>query len=147
MLQVSKILLTILLVSTLVSSCINQFGVSGPTIGGKKRKNRVAPPYEFSKSVFDYRKERGYWPKSEMDLSAFNSQVVKNLYMKDFSDWYLGSSNEDSLYIHFTHAPVTSNGSIGIVPIPVKGLEIKTLYVHSKGITRTLRKKEKKGGG
>jgi len=144
MLQVSKILLTILLVSTLVSSCINQFGVSGPTIGGKKRKNKVAPPYEFSKSVFDYRKERGYWPKSEMDLSAFNSQVVKNLYMQDFSDWYLGSNNQDSLYIHFTHAPVTSNGSVGIVPVPVKDLEIKTLYVFSKGTTKTVRKKGKK---
>jgi len=145
MLQVSKILLTILLVSTLVSSCINQFGVSGPTIGGKKRKNKVAPPYEFSKSVFDYRKERGYWPKSEMDLSAFNSQVVKNLYMQDFSDWYLGSNNQDSLYIHFTHAPVTSNGSVGIVPVPVKDLKIKTLYIFSKGTTKTTRLKGKKG--
>jgi hypothetical protein len=129
----SKVLLTILLVSTLISSCINQFGLSGPTIGGKKRKNKVVPPYEFSKSVFDYRKERGYWPKSEMDLSAYNSQVIRNLYLQDFSDWYLGSSNEDSLYIHFTHAPVTSNGSIGILPVPVKDLKIRRYMYSQKG--------------
>jgi len=118
--------------------------VSGPTIGGKKRKNKVAPPYDFSKSVFDYRKERGYWPKSEMDFGSYNSQVIRNLYMQEFSDWYLGSSNEDSLYIHFTHAPVTSNGHVGVVPIHVKDLKIKTLYIHSKGITKTSRIKSRK---
>lgn len=140
-----KVLLTILLTSTVVSSCINEFGITGPTIGGKKRKNKVAPPYDFSKSMFNYRKERGYWPKSEMDFGAYNSQAIRNLYMQDFSDWYLGSSSDDSLYVHFRHAPVTSNGNIGIVPIPVKDVEIKTLYVFSKGIIKTIRKKGKNG--
>ncbi|REA63791.1 hypothetical protein DSL64_05040 [Dyadobacter luteus] len=139
-----KILFAILLTPLVVSSCINQFGVSGPTIGGKKRKNKVAPPYDFSKAMFDYRRERGYWPKSEMEFTSYNRQAVKNLYMQDFSDWYLGSNNQDSLYIHFTHASVTSNGHVGVVPIPVKDLKIKTLYVFSKGTTKTIRKRGKK---
>jgi hypothetical protein len=144
MLRLFKVLLTILLTSTLIFSCINQFGMAGPTIGGKKLKNKVAPPYDFSRSMFDYRKERGYWPKSEMDFGTYNSQAVRNLYTKDFSDWYLGNSNEDSLYVHLIHAPVTSNGHVGIIPMPVKDLRIKTLYVFSKGTIKTVREKSKK---
>ncbi|SDG57083.1 hypothetical protein SAMN04487996_12026 [Dyadobacter soli] len=115
--------------------------MAGPTIGGEKRKNKVAPPYAFSKSMFDYRKERGYWPKSEMDFGAYNGQVIRNLYLEDFKEWYLGKSNEDSLYVHFTHAPVTSNGHVGGIPIPVKDVEIKTLYVFSQGTVNTVREK------
>lgn len=104
----------------------------------------MAPPYDFSKSIFDYRKERGYWPKSEIDFLAYNRQAIQNLYMEDFSDWYLGKSNEDSLYVHFIHAPVTSNGHVGVIPMPNKDLKIRTLYVHSKGTIKTERKRGKR---
>jgi hypothetical protein len=100
-------------------------------------KKKVRPPHEFGQMVMDYRYEKGFWPKSELDLISLDRNTVNALYGNGFTDWYLGASTSDSLYVHFIHEPVFEDAHIGVIPIIGRNVKIKTLYIYSSGIIKT----------
>tara|TARA_R110002124_G_scaffold163805_6_gene331209 strand:- start:1255 stop:1689 length:435 start_codon:yes stop_codon:yes gene_type:complete len=136
------LLMLVLLCILNLQACISQYGIQGPPLNSRKLKKKIAPPWDFSQALMAYRKQYGYWPKSELDFQAYNSPVVQKLYLADFTDWYLGSDNSDSLYVHLEHIPVSEGAHIGGVPLPTNTVKTKTLYIYSKGIIKTKLKKK-----
>lgn len=134
-----KIILYFLLLTLLPLfqfSCINKHGINLP-LNVRKLKNKVRPPHEFGQMVMDYRYEKSFWPKSELDLISADRHTVNALYAHGFTDWHLGDSNSDSLYVHFTHEPVFEDAHVGVMPITGRNVKIKTLYIYSSGIIKT----------
>lgn len=117
----------LILISISQFSCINSQGIETPPMNIRKLKKKVRPPHEFGQMVMDYRYEKGFWPKSELDLISANRHTVNALYGKGFTDWYLGASTSDSLYVHFTHEPLFEDAHVGIIPIIARDVKIKTL--------------------
>ena len=108
-----------------------------PPMNIRKLKKKIRPSHDFSKMVMDYRRKKGYWPKSELDLISTDKKIVNGLYGDGFTDWHLGADTPDSLYIHFIHIPVFHDAHIGGIPIIAREVKIKTLYVHSNGLIKT----------
>ena len=118
-------------------SCLEKLGAQLPPLNTRKLKKKVRPPEDFNLLVLSYKRDHGYWPKSEMDLIAFNRPVVNKLYDAGFNSWTLGAFSEDTLYIHFVHEPVFENAHFGGISIPGKEVKIRTLYVSSQGMVKT----------
>lgn len=123
--------------SMLLLSCYERLGAQFPPLNTRKLKKKVAPPPEFNSSVLAYKRNYGYWPKSERDLVSFNRSAVDKLYDTGFNSWSLGWFSTDTLYIHFVHDPVFENAHFGGIPIPGKEVRIKTRYVSTNGIIKT----------
>jgi len=118
-------------------SCTEKLGANMPPMNFRKLRKQVRPPYDFGKALLKYRENYGYWPKTELDLIGFDKQAVNDIYWKDFDDWHLGENSQDSIIVHFTHAPVFKDAHIGGVPIPARKVKIKTLYIHKLGPIKT----------
>ena len=125
------------LVNLLILSCLNRLGTELPPLNTRKLKTKVAPPGDINSLVLSYRRDYGYWPKSETDLTAFNRSVVNKLYDSGFNSWSLGYFSDDTLYIHFVHDPVFKDAHFGGVPIPGKEVRIRTRYIISTGVIKT----------
>ena len=118
-------------------SCIKDLGVTFPSVNLKKRKKKIAPSYDFNNALFDYRKKNGYWPKSELDLSAYNGKVVRDLTFHGFESWSLGEFSNDTLLVYWIHEPIADGTHIGVVPIPDKKIYLITQYTFSNRTAAT----------
>ena len=124
-------------------SCINQFGITFPSINKGKKIRKIAPTFDFSHALFNYKQKYGYWPKSETDLSSSNLEAIKGIYNSGFESWNLGYFSDDTLYVYWVHEPIIDGTHVGIIPIPDKKLYFKSRYTYSNRLVTTKNVKRK----
>jgi hypothetical protein len=125
-------------------SCIRELGVTFPSINIKKRKKKLGPSYDFSSELFNYRQKNGHWPNSELDFTAYNAKVVRDIQNQGFESWSLGQFSQDTLYVYWIHAPIVDGAHVGIVPIPDKKIYLISRYTFENRnvITKTIKRKK-----
>ncbi|WP_221391095.1 hypothetical protein [Dyadobacter sp. NIV53] len=125
-------------------SCINQLGITFPSINKRKKIRKIAPTFEFTHALFNYRQKYGYWPKSETDLSSSNSEAIKGIYNSGFENWNLGYFSDDTLYVYWVHEPIIDGTHVGIIPIPDKKIYLKSRYIFPNRLvtTKNIRRKQ-----
>lgn len=111
------------------TSCIRELGITFPSINKKKKIRKIGPPYDFTHQLFNYRNDKGYWPKSEFDFSKYDGKVVEDIYKRGFESWSLGQFSEDTLLVYWIHAPIVDGTHVGIIPIPDKKIYLVSTYI------------------
>jgi len=143
---IRKIFVTLLVISTafFVSSCINELGITFPSINNSKRKKKIAPSYNFNSALFEYRQRFGHWPNSEMDFSSYHAEVVREIYFQGFETWRLSRFSQDTLFLYLTHQPLHDGAHVGIVPIPHGKIYLVSQYtfLDRSVITKVLNKRK-----
>lgn len=123
-------IIVFLMAATLCSSCINQLGITGPSISKGKKKRKIGVPHQFSTTLFTYRDKNGYWPKSGYDFVSAGSEGIKDLYKQGFASWHFRHISNDTLQVYLVHEPIDDGAHVGIVPIPDKKIYLMTQYVY-----------------
>jgi len=130
--------------SFLELSCVRELGITFPSINMKKRKKKIGPSYDFSSELFNYRQKNGHWPNSELDFTAYNSKVVREVQNQGFESWSLGGFSQDTLYVYWIHEPIVDGAHVGVVPIPDKKIYLISRYTYGNRnvLTKVIKRKK-----
>ncbi|MBC7922937.1 MAG: hypothetical protein H7Z75_17815 [Ferruginibacter sp.] len=98
-------------------------------MGIKAKKKKLRPPLRFVEAIFEYKKQKGFWPPSELAfVSANNKTIIEHLYEDGFIFWQIGFHSLDTLVVHFVHEPVYTQ-TVSVAAIPGREVKLKTTFI------------------